>query len=79
MVVDLDSLPKVSWKQMLMGERGSVHEEGSRSSTIDIVEDLEFLEGDVKKFHSQWNSGDKVFGSYPTAPFQGYGDNSCGE
>ncbi|MBA0776602.1 hypothetical protein Gotri_011571 [Gossypium trilobum] len=47
--MDLVSLPKVSWKQMLLGKGVSVQEEGPQSNEIDIVEDLEFLEGDVKK------------------------------
>ncbi|PPD78645.1 hypothetical protein GOBAR_DD24431 [Gossypium barbadense] len=48
-VMDLVSLPKVSWKQMLLGIGVSVQEEGPQSNEFDIVEDLEFLEGDVKK------------------------------
>ncbi|KAG8487128.1 hypothetical protein CXB51_020674 [Gossypium anomalum] len=49
MVVDLDPQLKVSWKQMLLGKGVSVQEEGFRYAEVDIVEDLEFLEGDIKK------------------------------
>ncbi|MBA0838141.1 hypothetical protein Goarm_010230 [Gossypium armourianum] len=48
-VMDLVSLSKVSWKQMMLGKGVSVQEKGPQSNEIDIVEDLEFLEGDVKK------------------------------
>ncbi|MBA0784689.1 hypothetical protein Gotri_028059 [Gossypium trilobum] len=49
MVVDLDSQPKVSWKQILLGKGVSDQAEGSRSTEVDCTEDFEFLEGDVKK------------------------------
>ncbi|MBA0732688.1 hypothetical protein Gogos_016761 [Gossypium gossypioides] len=53
MVVDLDSQPKVSWKQMLIGKGVSEQEEGSRSSEVECTEDFEFLEGDVQKNYCQ--------------------------
>ncbi|MBA0680340.1 hypothetical protein Goari_012045 [Gossypium aridum] len=49
MVVDLDSQPKVSWKQMLLEKGVSNQEEGSRSSKVECTEGFEFLEGDVIK------------------------------
>ncbi|MFQ6671408.1 hypothetical protein Gotur_035959 [Gossypium turneri] len=47
MVVDLDPQPKVSWKQMLLGKGNPGQEEGY--AKVDSVEDLEFLERDIKK------------------------------
>ncbi|MBA0864989.1 hypothetical protein Goshw_007915 [Gossypium schwendimanii] len=44
MVVDLDSQPKVSWKQILLGKGVSDQAEGSRSTEVDCTEDFEFLE-----------------------------------
>ncbi|MBA0790816.1 hypothetical protein Gohar_015438 [Gossypium harknessii] len=73
MVVDLDSQPKVSWKQMLIGKGVSEQEEGSRSSEVECTEDFEFLEGDVQKNYCQWYSGYRVFGSHTTDLVQGYG------
>ncbi|MBA0746542.1 hypothetical protein Gogos_009050 [Gossypium gossypioides] len=49
MVLDLDSQPKVSRKQMLLGKGVSDQAEGSRSIEVYCTDDFEFLEGDVKK------------------------------
>ncbi|MBA0640040.1 hypothetical protein Goklo_023024 [Gossypium klotzschianum] len=73
MVVDLDSQPKVSWKQMLIEKRVSEQEEGFRSSEVECTEDFEFLEGDVQKNYCQWYSGYRVFGSHTIDLVQGYG------
>ncbi|TYH58892.1 hypothetical protein ES332_D08G186500v1 [Gossypium tomentosum] len=75
MVVDLDSQPQVSWKQMLL-EKGVLNqEEGSRSSKVECTEGFEFLEGDVIK-DCQWYSDYRVFGLYTTNFDRGYGSNS---
>ncbi|MBA0709555.1 hypothetical protein Golax_024584 [Gossypium laxum] len=75
MVVDLDSQPKVSWKQMLLEKGVSNQEEGSRSSKVECTEGFEFLEGDVIK-DCQWYSDYRVFGLYTTNFDRGYGSNS---
>ncbi|PPD97499.1 hypothetical protein GOBAR_DD05457 [Gossypium barbadense] len=75
MVVDLDSQPQVSWKQMLL-EKGVLNQEvGSRSSKVECTEGFEFLEGDVIK-DCQWYSDYRVFGLYTTNFDRGYGSNS---
>ncbi|MBA0881240.1 hypothetical protein Goshw_009086 [Gossypium schwendimanii] len=75
MVVDLDSQPKVSWKQMLLEKVVSNQEEGSRSSKVECTEGFEFLEGDVIK-DCQRYSDYRVFGLYTTNFDRGYGSNS---
>ncbi|MBA0614514.1 hypothetical protein Godav_014805 [Gossypium davidsonii] len=59
--MDLDSQPKVSWKQMLLEKGVSNQEKGSRSSKVECTESFQFLEGDVIKDY-QWYSDNRVFG-----------------
>ncbi|MBA0643995.1 hypothetical protein Goklo_028227 [Gossypium klotzschianum] len=47
MVVDLDPQPKVSTKQMLLRKGNPGQKEGY--AKVDSVEDLEFLERNIKK------------------------------
>ncbi|KAK5812784.1 hypothetical protein PVK06_028224 [Gossypium arboreum] len=75
MVVGLDSQPKVSWKQMLLGKGVSNQEKGSRSSEVECTEDFEFLENIVKKYY-QWYFDYRVFRLYTTDLDRGYGNNS---
>ncbi|MBA0670636.1 hypothetical protein Goklo_024431, partial [Gossypium klotzschianum] len=73
--MDLDSQPKVSWKQMLLEKGVSNQEKGSRSSKVECTESFQFLEGDVIKDY-QWYSDNRVFGLYTTNFDRGYGSNS---
>ncbi|KAK5840333.1 hypothetical protein PVK06_009227 [Gossypium arboreum] len=49
MVVDLDSLPKVSWKQMLMGKGVQFMRKGLDLLQLISLKIWNFFQGDVKK------------------------------